>query len=93
MDADEAQAAGLLNRLVEPGQALAAALELAQQVAANAPLAVHASKQVLQQARTWDDATMFARQEPLVAHITGSDDAHEGALAFVEKRSPVWQGR
>lgn len=92
MDAAEAQAAGLLNRLVEPGEALDAALALAQEIAAHAPLAVAASKQVVRQARAWDEATMFDRQEPLVAHIAASRDAREGALAFVEKRAAVWQG-
>jgi enoyl-CoA hydratase len=93
MDAAEAQAAGLLNRLVEPGEALAAALALAQEIAANAPLAVLASKRVLREARAWDEGTMFERQEPLVAHIGSSADALEGARAFVEKRAPVWSGR
>lgn len=93
MSAAEAQAAGLLNRLVEPGEALAAALVLAQEIAVNAPLAVAASKQVMRQAKAWQEDTMFDQQEPLVDHIPTSADAHEGALAFVEKRAAVWQGR
>ena len=91
--AQEAQAAGLLNRLVEEGGALAAACELALEIAANAPLAVAASKQVVLQSRCWGEEEMFARQQPLVDGIGASDDAQEGARAFAEKRKPVWQGR
>jgi enoyl-CoA hydratase len=92
MDAAQAQAAGLLNRLVAPGQALTAALELAAQIAANAPLAVAVSKRVIRQSRHWSEDDMFALQRPLVDAIGDSADAREGALAFVEKRPPVWRG-
>ena len=93
MSAEEARAAGLLNRLVEAGGALAAARELALEIAANAPLAVAASKQVVRQSLGWGELEMFARQQPLLADITASADALEGARAFAEKRAPVWQGR
>jgi enoyl-CoA hydratase len=92
MDAAEAQAAGLLNRLVEPGQALSAALELAGQIAANAPLAVVMTKRVVRQSRSWGEDEMFERQRPVVDGIGDTADAREGALAFVEKRAPVWRG-
>ena len=93
MAAEEAWRAGLLNRLVDDGGALAAARELALEIASNAPLAVAASKQVMWQSRAWSDAEMFARQQPLVEPVTSSADALEGARAFAEKRAPVWQGR
>jgi len=93
MPAEEAQRAGLLNRLVEPGGALAAARALALEIAANAPLAVAASKQVVRQSLGWGEDQMFARQQPLLAHIAKSADALEGARGFAEKRAPVWQGR
>lgn len=93
LTAEQAQTAGLLNRLVEEGGALAAARELALEIAANAPLAVAASKQVVRQSRCWGEDEMFARQQPLVDGIGASADAQEGARAFAEKRPPVWQGR
>jgi enoyl-CoA hydratase len=82
-----------VNRLVEPGEALAAALALAEEIAANAPLALRASKQVVSLSSDWTSSEMFDRQEPIVAPVRSSKDAREGASAFVEKRTPVWQGR
>lgn len=82
----------LVNRLTEPGAALEVALELADEVAANAPLALAASKQVLVQSQDWPLEEMFERQEAFVNPVRESADAKEGALAFVEKRSPEWTG-
>jgi enoyl-CoA hydratase len=84
---------GLVNRLTEPGGALQVALELAGQIAENAPLALAASKRILQESVDWPDAEFFARQEEIVAPVMRSEDAREGATAFAEKRPPVWKGR
>lgn len=83
---------GLVNRLVEPGKALEAALELARVIAANGPLAVQTAKQIVVQSRDWRQADMFDLQRPRIAHIFTSADAKEGATAFAEKRQPVWRG-
>jgi len=91
--ADQAHVLGLVNRLVEPGQALAEARALARRIIANAPLAVQASKQLVNASRTWADAEMFDRQRPMAGRVNGSADAREGARAFAEKRAAVWQGR
>lgn len=91
--APEAAAAGLVNRLTEPGQALAAAVELATEVAANAPLALVASKKVMTQSLGWDPAESFDRQEAIVGPVRTSADAREGATAFAEKRVPQWKGQ
>lgn len=90
--AERAQAHGLVNRLVDPGQALDAALELAQAVAANGPLALIASKRVAQESADWPQAEMFERQTEITAPVFASQDAREGAAAFAEKRTPVWRG-
>lgn len=92
LPAERAAQYGLVNRLVEPGQALEAALELAGLIAANGPLAVRTAKQIVTESRDWRQADMFDLQRPRVAHIFTSADAREGATAFAEKRAPVWRG-
>jgi enoyl-CoA hydratase len=84
---------GLVNRLTEPGAALEAALELAERIAENAPLALAASKRILQESVDWPDTEFFDRQEEIVAPVMRSEDAREGAIAFAEKRPPIWKGR
>ena len=90
--AEEAADVHLVNRLSEPGEALDAALDLAEEVAANAPLALAASKQVLVRSADWSLEEQFDRQEEIVNPVRESADAKEGALAFVEKRPPIWSG-
>jgi enoyl-CoA hydratase len=90
--AERAYELGLVNRLATPGLALAAALKLASTVAANGPLAVRASKQILSESLDWPDAEFFQRQRAIWEPVFASDDAKEGAAAFAEKRPPVWRG-
>lgn len=91
--AAEAYEAGLVTSLTGPGSALDEALALADLIAANAPLAVMASKQVMDQSADWPLGEAFERQEGIVDPVRKSDDAQEGARAFSEKRVPDWQGR
>lgn len=84
--------AGLVNRLAAPGQALAGARELAAVVGQGAPLALAASKRVVVESADWDSHEAFARQGDIISPIFGSADAMEGAVAFAEKRAPVWRG-
>lgn len=84
---------GVVNRLSEPGAAVDVALELAAALAKNGPLALAASKRILQEQFDWSSAEMWERQGEITAPVMASEDAREGATAFAEKRSPVWKGR
>ena len=84
---------GLINRLVEPGQALDAAIALADEIVANGPLALMASKRIVRESGDWNESEMFDKQRQIVQPVFESDDAKEGARAFAEKRKPVWKAR
>jgi enoyl-CoA hydratase len=86
------QQAGLVNQLVPAGQALAAAKELAGRVALGGPLALTATKRVIIESADWPAAEAFQRQGEIITPVFMSADAREGALAFAEKRQPVWKG-
>jgi enoyl-CoA hydratase len=93
IDAPRAEKYGLVNRVVDDGGALGAAVDLAAVIAANGPLAVAATKQVARSAADWSWAEGWQRQGELTAAVFSSEDAREGAAAFAEKRAPVWKGR
>lgn len=92
IDAETAHRYGLVTDLVEPGTAVSAAVELADRICANAPLAVQASRRVVLAAhdRTEDELWELCRSEGRV--IRHSNDFKEGPRAFVEKRQPQWTG-
>jgi enoyl-CoA hydratase len=85
-------AAGLVNVLVPAGGALTGAVALAQRVTPGAPLALAATKRVIALADDWPSTEAFARQGEIINPVFGSADAMEGAVAFAEKRAPVWRG-
>jgi enoyl-CoA hydratase len=93
LPAADAYRLGLVNKLTAPGGALAGALALAERIAANGPLAVAATKQIVGQQLDWQLDEVWEKQEPILRPAFESADAREGALAFAEKRPPVWQGR
>jgi enoyl-CoA hydratase len=91
--AEQAHTFGLVNRLVQPGQALDAALELAAEITVNAPLAVRWSRMAivesegLQDDEAWEVTRNYARM------VFKTEDFKEGPRAFIEKRAPNWTGR
>jgi enoyl-CoA hydratase len=93
VDGTEAHRLGLADVLVASGQALARAQELARTIASNAPMAVAASKRLVDTALDRAVLDAFTDQRELADEIAVSADAREGAQAFVDKRDPVWTGR
>ncbi|MFC9458522.1 crotonase/enoyl-CoA hydratase family protein [Streptomyces sp. NPDC056983] len=93
LDAERAHTYGLVNRVAEKGGALEGALDLARSIAANGPLAVRATKQIVAEAPTWAADEAWPRMREIVAPVFASDDAKEGPRAFAEKRAPRWTGK
>lgn len=86
---------GVINRVVPPGTARKAALELAQEIAQHAPFAIRATKRLLGLAPTSQhtDEEGWAENDSLMAGLFSTDDAREGVAAFQQKRRPQWTGR
>ncbi|GAA4084547.1 crotonase/enoyl-CoA hydratase family protein [Zhongshania borealis] len=93
IDAARGYELGLINRVVEPGSALEGAKAMAKLIAANGPLAVIKSKQVIDESQDWTNENMYTKQTEVVNAVFTSHDAIEGATAFAEKRAPNWQGK
>ena len=92
IDAGRAASLGLINQVVPAAEVLEAAIALAERIARNGPLALQATKQMVRTASTDLEKArgMAAEWQP---KVFGSEDAKEGATAFIEKRDPVWKGR
>jgi enoyl-CoA hydratase len=84
---------GLVSRVVPKGTALEAAVELASSIAANAPLALAATKQIIARAVDWSEEEAWTEQRKIARPALTSKDAAEGSRAFAEKRAPVWRGQ
>jgi enoyl-CoA hydratase/carnithine racemase len=92
VSAQRAYEMGLINRVVDPGAVLDTAVQLATRIASNGPLAIRHTKEIVRQSAI-DAEGARAKLNAAIPVIFGSDDAREGATAFVERREPRWQGR
>jgi enoyl-CoA hydratase len=90
IDAQRALAYGLVNRVVPADQVISEALALANSICANAPLAVRASKQLMKRSLDLTEDEAWKLNAELTMPVFSSSDAFEGAIAFAEKRPPVW---
>ncbi len=93
LTAAEAKEVGLIGRVVPDGQALTVALEIADQIAANGPLAVQAILRTSRETAGMPENDAFTIDARLGMAVFASDDAKEGPRAFAEKRKPTFQGR
>lgn len=84
---------GMVNKVVPGARVLEEALELANRIASNAPLAVRASRTAAVGAFTEDDETLWNTSEKAALEIMSTEDFKEGPRAFIEKRPPRWQGK
>jgi enoyl-CoA hydratase/carnithine racemase len=92
IDAERAYELGLVNAVVAADVVVDTAVSYAERIAANGPLGVAAAKELVRLGVA-DASRAAERLEVLQASVFASDDAREGALAFLERRPPVWRGR
>ena len=84
---------GMVNRVVPKGEALDAAIVLAERISKNAPKGVRASKKLIKEVLGVSEAEFWNFQRTELEAVFASEDAFEGATAFAEKREPNWQDK
>jgi enoyl-CoA hydratase/carnithine racemase len=92
LSVDRAERLGLVNTVTEPGAALDTAVELAETICANAPLAVREALTIANREINGDEDEIWARSDAAHARLLASRDVIEGIGAFFERRVPTWSG-
>jgi enoyl-CoA hydratase len=93
IDVERAYSLGFVNRVVAPDQLIDEALSLADQITANAPLAIQEIRRLVRGAVHHDDHAQFVTAREASRRVERTEDFREGPRAFVERRPPVWKGR
>jgi len=95
VDAERGERIGLVNRLAEAEEVDAASVELASEIAGNAPLSVRGNKRAIDALDSWPRLTDELERELIELRRASfsSEDMREGIAAFGEKRPPRWKGR
>jgi enoyl-CoA hydratase/carnithine racemase len=93
LDAKKALEIGLVEEVVETGNVLTRALELAKQVENQSPTSVRYCKQLIQAARSQPMSSAYALERELFVKLWDTADQKEGVAAFIEKRKPQWKNR
>ncbi|RYF71819.1 MAG: enoyl-CoA hydratase [Comamonadaceae bacterium] len=93
LETDEALRIGLVNAVHEPAELESKVYDYAQRIAANAPLTVHAAKQAVRVFERYSVTDASAEIDALVDRCFDSDDYREGRSAFLDKRTPKFEGR
>jgi enoyl-CoA hydratase len=91
IDAARAYSVGLVNRVVPAAEVVDTAIGLAEEIAANSPLAVRNTRQMVREAADLTEEQAWKRSAELSQEVFASPDSVEGARAFAEKRPPVWE--
>lgn len=92
LSADEAFELGLVDHVVEPGEEIRVAQEIAERICANAPIAVRESLAIARRAANLSEADGWAASAAARERVLSTSDGIEGPRAFAEKRPPVWRG-
>jgi enoyl-CoA hydratase len=93
VQADEALQQGLIGRVVDDGKALETAMEIAQTIASNGPIAVQAIKRAVMESEGLSEADGLARELEIGQPVFTTEDAREGPRAFAERRKPQFHAR
>ena len=93
IDAKEAKEIGLVNQVVPADELIETTYEMASNIIKSAPLATRISKVGLYQGMNADLTTQLRWESLALSYLGGTEDAKEAAIAFLEKRDPIFRGR